>query len=44
MAEPKVAKLRPGRGASIVHYGDTTLTFLSNLQRADDAGAGLSYI
>ncbi|WP_406318343.1 substrate-binding and VWA domain-containing protein [Streptosporangium sp. NBC_01639] len=29
---------------SIVHYGDTTLTFLSNLQRADDAGAGLSYI
>ncbi|MFC4562132.1 substrate-binding and VWA domain-containing protein [Nocardiopsis mangrovi] len=29
---------------SIVHYGDTTLTFLSNLQRADDEGRGLSYI
>ena len=28
----------------MVHYGDTTLTFLSNLQRADDRGAGLSYI
>ena len=27
-----------------MHYGDTTLTFLSNLQRADDAGAGLTYI
>jgi Ca-activated chloride channel family protein len=29
---------------SIVHYGDTTLTFLTNLQRADDRGAALSYI
>jgi Ca-activated chloride channel homolog len=29
---------------SVVHYGDTTLTFLANLQRADDSGAGLSYI
>jgi len=29
---------------SVVHYGDTTLTFLSNLQRADDEGAGLTYI
>jgi Ca-activated chloride channel family protein len=29
---------------SVVHYGDTTLTFLANLQRADDQGAGLSYI
>ena len=27
-----------------MHYGDTTLTFLSNLQRADDRGQGLSYI
>lgn len=30
--------------AAVVHYGDTTLTFLSNLQRADDAGRGLTYI
>jgi Ca-activated chloride channel family protein len=29
---------------SVVHYGDTTLTFLANLQRADDQGAGLTYI
>ncbi|MCW2915064.1 MAG: von Willebrand factor type [Actinomycetia bacterium] len=30
--------------SSIVHYGDTTLTFLSALQRADDKGRALSYI
>jgi Ca-activated chloride channel family protein len=29
---------------AIVHYGDTTLTFLSALQRADDQGRALSYI
>ncbi|MBX6382717.1 MAG: VWA domain-containing protein [Microbispora sp.] len=29
---------------SIVHYGDTTLTFLSNLQHADDSGTAMSYI
>ncbi|GAB3674943.1 substrate-binding and VWA domain-containing protein [Actinocorallia lasiicapitis] len=29
---------------SIVHYGDTLLTFFSNLQRADDRGEALSYI
>ena len=29
---------------TVVHYGDTTLTFLENLQRADDAGRGLTYI
>lgn len=30
--------------SSIVHYGDTTLTFLSGLQRADDAGQALDYV
>ena len=30
--------------SSVVHYGDTTLTFLSNLQAADDSGQGLTYI
>ena len=30
--------------SSVVHYGDTTLTFLSNLQAADDSGRGLTYI
>src|SRR6478609_1122925 len=29
---------------SVIHYGDTTLTYLSNLQRADDAGAALNYV
>jgi len=28
----------------VVHYGDTTLTFLGNLQRADDDGQGLTYV
>jgi Ca-activated chloride channel family protein len=27
-----------------VHYGDTTLTYLANLQRADDSGAALGYL
>ena len=30
--------------SSVVHYGDTTLTFLSNLAKADRAGRGLSYV
>ena len=29
---------------AVVHYGDTTLTYLSNLQRADDSGQGLGYV
>ena len=29
---------------SVVHYGDTTLTFLSNLLRADREGRSLSYV
>jgi serine/threonine protein kinase len=29
---------------SVVHYGDTTLTFLANLRRADDRNAAMSYI
>jgi len=44
LAKPKTTKFVEGVERSVVHYGDTTLTFLSNLQRADDQGAGLSYI
>ncbi|HEY7489004.1 MAG TPA: substrate-binding and VWA domain-containing protein [Streptosporangiaceae bacterium] len=33
-----------GVEGSVVHYGDTTLTFLQGLQRADDAGEGMSYV
>lgn len=42
--KPEVRAFVQGVESSVVHYGDTTLTFLSNLQRADDAGRGLSYV
>lgn len=41
---PKVVDYVKGVESAVVHYGDTTLTFLGNLQKADDAGVGLSYI
>lgn len=44
IADPEVRAFVAGVEQSVVHYGDTTLTFLSNLQRADDRGSGLSYI
>ena len=44
LADPKVQAFVGGVEQSIEHYGDTTLTFLSNLQQADDRGAALSYI
>jgi Ca-activated chloride channel family protein len=33
-----------GIESSVLHYGDTTLTFLGNMQKADAAGRGLSYV
>jgi Ca-activated chloride channel family protein len=33
-----------GIESSVLHYGDTTLTFLANMQKADAAGRGLSYV
>ncbi len=44
IASRKARDFVRGVERSVVHYGDTTLTFLSNLQRADDQGAGLAYI
>jgi Ca-activated chloride channel homolog len=44
VADAKVRRFVGAVEQSVTHYGDTTLTFLSNLQRADDQGAGLSYI
>ncbi|GAA0981854.1 substrate-binding and VWA domain-containing protein [Acrocarpospora macrocephala] len=44
VTDGKTREFVRGVERSIVHYGDTTLTFLSNLQRADDAGAAMSYI
>jgi Ca-activated chloride channel family protein len=42
--DPATVSFVEGVESSVVHYGDTTLTFLSNLQRADDRGEGLTYI
>jgi Ca-activated chloride channel family protein len=42
--KPDVRSFVKGVEGSIVHYGDTTLTFLTNLQQADDRGSALSYI
>ncbi|MCA1712179.1 MAG: substrate-binding and VWA domain-containing protein [Actinobacteria bacterium] len=44
LTDPKVVAYVKAVEGSVVHYGDTTLTFLSNLQKADDAGQGLSYV
>ncbi|MGZ6826733.1 MAG: VWA domain-containing protein, partial [Mycobacteriales bacterium] len=44
LADPKVQAYAQAVERAVVHYGDTTLTFLSNLQQADDRGAGLRYI
>jgi Ca-activated chloride channel family protein len=44
VSDPKVVAYVKGVENSVVHYGDTTLTFLSNLQAADRAGQGLTYI
>jgi Ca-activated chloride channel family protein len=42
--DPKVRSFVKAVESAVVHYGDTTLTYLSNLQRADDSGAGLGYV
>jgi Ca-activated chloride channel family protein len=42
--DPKTVAYVKQMEQAVVHYGDTTLTFLSNMQAADDRGQGLSYI
>ena len=44
LAKPAVQQYAQQVEQAVVHYGDTTLTFLSNLQKADDRGNGLRYI
>ncbi|HEX8003345.1 MAG TPA: substrate-binding and VWA domain-containing protein [Mycobacteriales bacterium] len=44
VADPKTVAYVKTVEQAVVHYGDTTLTFLTNLQAADDRGQGLSYI
>ena len=44
IADPKVIDFVRGVESGIVHYGDTTLTFLQNLYDAAQRGRGLTYI
>jgi Ca-activated chloride channel family protein len=44
LKEPRVRDFVAGVEKSVAHYGDTALTFLTNLQRADGAGAALGYV
>ena len=44
LQDVRVRDFVAGVEKSVAHYGDTALTFLENLQRADDAGAALSYV
>ncbi|MCG5216206.1 substrate-binding and VWA domain-containing protein [Streptosporangium sp. KLBMP 9127] len=42
--KPEVRSFVKNVEQSIVHYGDISLTFLANLQRADEKGAAMKYI
>ena len=44
VARPQVAEFNRKIEAAVVHYGDTTLTFLNNLYRADQRGTALTYV
>jgi Ca-activated chloride channel homolog len=41
---PDVQDFARGVESAVVHYGDTTLTFLNNLYRADRRGTALNYV
>jgi Ca-activated chloride channel homolog len=42
--QPQVDEFARSIESSVVHYGDTTLTFLNSLYRADRRGTGLTYV
>ncbi len=44
LQRPDVQQYLKDVETSVIHYGDTTLTYLSNLQRADDADGALGYL
>lgn len=44
VSDPKTQAYVKGIEQSVVHYGDTTLTFLDNMYRAAAAGRGLTYV
>ena len=41
---PDVEAFAEGVESAVVHYGDTTLTFLNNMYKADQRGTALSYV
>jgi Ca-activated chloride channel family protein len=43
LAKPEVEKFARGVESAVVHYGDTTLTFLNNWYRTDARGTSLTY-
>ncbi len=43
LARPEVVEFSRGVESAVVHYGDTTLTFLNNLYRNDARGTALTY-
>ncbi|MCW2604359.1 MAG: von Willebrand factor type [Pseudonocardiales bacterium] len=44
LADPTIQGFVRGIEQSVVHYGDTTLTFAENLYKAAESGQGLNYI
>jgi Ca-activated chloride channel family protein len=44
LSDPRVLAFVKGVESAVVHYGDTTLTFLSNLAEADARGQGMNYV
>ncbi len=44
VADPKTRAFVEGLESTVVHYGDTTLTFLDNMSKEAAAGQGLTYV
>jgi Ca-activated chloride channel family protein len=44
LAKPDIAQYNRSVESAVVHYGDTTLTFLNNWYRADQEGTALTYV
>lgn len=44
LQRPEVQQYLKDVETAVIHYGDTTLTYLTNLQHADDSGSALGYV
>src|SRR4051794_17833958 len=44
LEKPEVVAFGTAVESAVVHYGDTTLTFLNNLSQADQRGSALNYV